>query len=208
MWPLRRYTTLGRKARPAGSAYAFTAHFARAFTRAHGAFRVRLHARTRRILCAFTCRRSCASGPAHSVRSHTSFCVRYILSPVGLCCVQSQVISRSVEYVVDRQRTLRLAGPALRMSRQTPISISSESDSPIAVMITSASETAQTISSDRNPDVALVSKISSVLEEDDDQRSDTIQHVKSESDELQYVEVLRRGCGEDCTRQARRVRSS
>ena len=75
------------------------------------------------------------------------------------------------------------------MPRQTPISISSESDSPTAATITSASDSAQTISSDRNPDVALVSEIITVPEEDDDQRSDTIQHVDSESDHLQVLEA-------------------
>ena len=69
------------------------------------------------------------------------------------------------------------------MSRQTPITISSESDSPVAVTITSASDSAQTISSDQNPDVALVSEIITVHEEEDDQRSDTIQHVDSSSDD-------------------------
>ena len=69
------------------------------------------------------------------------------------------------------------------MSRQVPVTISSESDSPITVTITSASESAQTISSDQNPDVALVSEIITVPEEEDDQRSDTIQHVDSSSDD-------------------------
>ena len=69
------------------------------------------------------------------------------------------------------------------MSRETPISVSSESDSPIAVTITSNSESAQTISSDRNPDVALVSEIITVPEEAD-QRSETIEHVDSDSDDL------------------------
>ena len=75
------------------------------------------------------------------------------------------------------------------MSRETPISISSESDSSIAVTITSASDSAQTISSDRNPDVVLVSEIITVLEEDADQRSDTIEHVDSESDDLGVLEA-------------------
>ena len=69
------------------------------------------------------------------------------------------------------------------MSRQVPVTISSESDSPIAITITSASESAQTIPSDQNPDVALVSEIITVHEEEDDQRSDTIQHVDSSSDD-------------------------
>ena len=85
--------------------------------------------------------------------------------------------------------TSQLAGTAPRMSRQTPITISSESDSPVAVTITSASESVQTISSERNPDVALVSEILSVPEEEDDQRSDTIQHVDSESDDLEVLEA-------------------
>ena len=75
------------------------------------------------------------------------------------------------------------------MSRRTPITISSESDSPVAVTITSASDSAQTISSDGNPDVALVSEISYVPEEENDQRSDTIQHVDSESDDLEVLEA-------------------
>ena len=66
------------------------------------------------------------------------------------------------------------------MSRQLPVTVSSESDSPIAVTITSASESAQTISSDLNPHVVLVSEIITVAEEDD-QRFDTIQHVDSSS---------------------------
>ena len=74
------------------------------------------------------------------------------------------------------------------MSRETPISVSSESDSPIAVTITSNSESAQTISSDRNPDVALVSEIITVPEEDD-QRCDTIEHVDSDSDDLEVLEA-------------------
>ena len=53
------------------------------------------------------------------------------------------------------------------MSRQTPISISSESESPIAVTTTSASDPARAISFDCNPDVALVSEITIVFEEDD-----------------------------------------
>ena len=85
--------------------------------------------------------------------------------------------------------TSQLAGTAPRMSRQTPITISSESDSPVAVTITSASEYVQTIYSERNPDVALVSEILSVPEEEDDQRSDTIQHVDSESDDLEVLEA-------------------
>ena len=82
-----------------------------------------------------------------------------------------------------------VAGPTPRMSRETPISISSESDSSIAVTITSAADSEQTISSDRNPDVALVSEIIMVLEEDADQRSDTIEHVDSESDDLEVLEA-------------------
>ena len=74
------------------------------------------------------------------------------------------------------------------MSRETPISVSSESDSPIVVTTTSNSESAQAISFDRNPDVALVSEIITVLEEDD-QRSDTIEHVDSESDDLEVLEA-------------------
>ena len=70
------------------------------------------------------------------------------------------------------------------MSRQVPVTISSESDSPIAVTITSASD-----SSDHNPDVALVSEIITVPEEDDDQRSDTIQHVDSSSDDLSLIHI-------------------
>ena len=84
---------------------------------------------------------------------------------------------------LDRQPAPRLAGPAQRMSRETPISISSESDSPIAVTITSASDSAQTISFDHNPDVALVSEIITVPEKDADQRPDTIEHVDPESDD-------------------------
>ena len=68
------------------------------------------------------------------------------------------------------------------MSRQVLVTISSESDSPISVIITSVSESAQTISSDQNSDVALVSEIITVSEEEDDKRSDTIQHVGSSSD--------------------------
>ena len=75
------------------------------------------------------------------------------------------------------------------MSRRTPITISSESDSPVAVTITSASDSAQTISSDRNPDVALVSEVVYVPEEEDDQRSDTIEHVDSGSDDLEVLEA-------------------
>ena len=75
------------------------------------------------------------------------------------------------------------------MSRETPISISSESDPPIAVTITSVSDSAQTISCDRNPDAALVSEIITVPEEDADQRSDTIEHVDSESDGLEFFEA-------------------
>ena len=75
------------------------------------------------------------------------------------------------------------------MSRQTPISIYSESDSPTAAAITSAFDSAQTISSDRNPDVALVPEIITVLGAEDDQRSDTIQHVGSESDDLEVLEA-------------------
>ena len=74
------------------------------------------------------------------------------------------------------------------MSRETPISVSSESDSPIAVTITSNSESAQTIPSDRNPDVALVSEIITAPEEDD-QRSDTIEHVDSDSDDREVLEA-------------------
>ena len=62
--------------------------------------------------------------------------------------------------------------------------ISSESDFPIAVTITFASESAQTISFDQNPDVALISEIITVPETEDDQRSDTIQHVDSSSDDV------------------------
>ena len=76
------------------------------------------------------------------------------------------------------------------MSRQVPVTISSESDSPIAITITSASESAQTISSDQNPDVALVGETITIHEEeDDDQRSDTIQHLDSSSDELEILEA-------------------
>jgi hypothetical protein len=75
------------------------------------------------------------------------------------------------------------------MSRQVPVSISSESDSPIAVTITSATDSAQTISSERTPDVALVSEVVALTEEDDDQRSDTIQHLDSESDDLEVLEA-------------------
>ena len=70
------------------------------------------------------------------------------------------------------------------MSRETPVSVTSESDSPIAVTITSNSESAQTMSFDRNPDVAFVSEIITVPEEDD-QRSGTIEHVGSDSDDLE-----------------------
>ena len=86
--------------------------------------------------------------------------------------------------VPERELDRQLAPP--RMSRETPIPVSSESDSPIAVTITSNSESAQTISSDRNPDVALVSGIITVPEEDD-QRSDTIEHVDFESDDLEVL---------------------
>ena len=86
------------------------------------------------------------------------------------------------------------------MSHQVPVTISSESNSPIAVTITSASESAQTISSDQNPDVALVSEIITVPEEEDDQRSDTIQHVDSSSDD-EGLEVLE---AEVATARARR----
>ena len=88
--------------------------------------------------------------------------------------------------VIERARSP--VGLDLRMSRETPISVSSESDSPIAVTITSNSESAQTISSDRNPDVALVSEIITVFEEDD-QRSDTIEHVDSDSDDFEVFEA-------------------
>ena len=74
------------------------------------------------------------------------------------------------------------------MSRQVPVTISSESDSPIAITITSASESAQTISSDQNPDVALVGETITIPEEDDE-RSDTIQHLDSSSDELEILEA-------------------
>ena len=75
------------------------------------------------------------------------------------------------------------------MYRETPISISSDSDSPIAATITSASDSAQAISSNRNPDVAMVSEITTVPEEDADQRSDTIEHVDPESDDLEVLEA-------------------
>ena len=78
--------------------------------------------------------------------------------------------------------------PAPGMFRETPISMSSESDSLVAVAITFASDSAQTISSDRNPGVALVFEIITVPE-DDDQRSDTIGHVDSESDGLEVLEA-------------------
>ena len=58
-----------------------------------------------------------------------------------------------------------------------------------AVTNTSAFESAQRISSDQNPDVALVSEIITVPEEEDDQRSDTIQHMGSSSDD-EGLEVL------------------
>ena len=45
------------------------------------------------------------------------------------------------------------------------------------------------ISSDQNSDIALVSKIIKVPKEEDDQRSDTIQHVNSSSDD-EGLEVL------------------
>ena len=109
----------------------------------------------------------------------------FILLPVGLFCALSAVYQREL----DRQPAPRLAGPAPRMSRDTPFSISSESDSPIAFTITSASGSTQTISSDHNPDVAPVSGIITVLEEDADQRSDTIEHVDSESDDLEVLEA-------------------
>ena len=75
------------------------------------------------------------------------------------------------------------------MSRPTTISVSSESDSPGAITVTSAHESVQTISSDRNPGLALVSEIISVSEEDDEQQSDGVQHVSSESEDLEVLEA-------------------
>ena len=63
-----------------------------------------------------------------------------------------------------------------------------ETDSPIAVTITSNSESAQTISSNLNSDVALVSEIITVSEEYD-QRSETIEHVDSDPDDLEILEA-------------------
>ena len=75
------------------------------------------------------------------------------------------------------------------MSRQVPVTISSESDSPNAITITSASDSAQTISSEsQNPDVALVGETITIPEENDE-RSDTIQHLDSSSDELEILEA-------------------
>ncbi len=75
------------------------------------------------------------------------------------------------------------------MSRQVPVTISSESDSPIAVTITSASDSAQTISSEsQNPEIAMVGETITIPEEDDE-RSDTIQHLDSSSDELEILEA-------------------
>ena len=65
----------------------------------------------------------------------------------------------------------------------------SESDAPIVVTITSNSELAQTISFDRNPDVALASEIITAPEEDA-QRSDTIEQVDSHSDDLEVLEAV------------------
>ena len=78
------------------------------------------------------------------------------------------------------------------MSRQVLVTISSESNSPIVVTIMSAFDSAQTISSDENPDVALISEIITVLEEEDDQRSEIIQHVDSSFDD-RGLEVLKAG---------------
>ena len=89
----------------------------------------------------------------------------------------------------DRQLAPQLAGPAPRMSRPTTILVSSGSDSPGAITVTSAPESAQTISSDRNPGLALVSEIISVPEEEDDQQSDGVQHVSSESEDLEVLEA-------------------
>ena len=75
------------------------------------------------------------------------------------------------------------------MSRQVQVTISSESGSSIAVTITSASESAQTIYSNQNPHVALVSEILMVFKEEDGQRSDNIQHGDSSSDD-ESPEVL------------------
>ena len=74
------------------------------------------------------------------------------------------------------------------MSRETPISVSFEFDSSIAVTITSHFESVQTIFLDRNLDVVFVSEIITVLEEDN-QRSDTIEHVDSDSDDFEVFEA-------------------
>ena len=73
-----------------------------------------------------------------------------------------------------------------------PVSISSESESPIPVTISSVTDSAQTVSSERTPEVALVSEVIAVNddeEEEDDRRSDTVQHLDSESDDLEILEA-------------------
>ena len=50
-------------------------------------------------------------------------------------------------------------------------------------------ESALLISSGRNLDVALVSDVSTVLEDDAYQRFDTIEHVDSDSDKLEVLEA-------------------
>ena len=73
-----------------------------------------------------------------------------------------------------------------------PVSISSESESPIPVTISSVTDSAQTVSSERTPEVALVSEVIAVNDDEDgedDQRSDTVQHLDSESDDLEILEA-------------------
>ena len=92
--------------------------------------------RTRRTPCAFTRRArltrrtSCASDPTHPLRS--AFFLSDILFPVGHFVPNHKLPAVVLNIVLDRQPALRLAGHAPRMSRQTPISMSSESDSPTA----------------------------------------------------------------------------
>ena len=89
--------------------------------------------------------------------------------------------------------------PAPRFSRQVPVTIFSESNSPIAVTFTSASESDQAISSDQKPDVALVSEIITAPKEEDDWGPDTIQQVYISSDD-DSLEVLQAEIATACAR--------